>query len=97
MIWGKNFGKMIKEERLSWGMSRGRLQKLSHVDRETIADIENGKTYLKNDSLLKLVSLYNVPINELCNLSCHCDAIMKLEKILKHLKDNNIDLPESYF
>lgn len=43
MIWVKNFGKMIKEERLSWGMSRGRLQKLSHVDRETIADIENGK------------------------------------------------------
>ena len=40
MIWVKNFGKMIKEERLSWGMSRGRLQKLSHVDRETIADIE---------------------------------------------------------
>lgn len=43
MIWVKNFGKMIKEERLSWGMSRGCLQKLSHVDRETIADIENGK------------------------------------------------------
>lgn len=43
MIWVKNFGKMIKEERLSWGMSRGRLQKLSHVDRETITDIENGK------------------------------------------------------
>jgi len=43
MEWIKNFGKMIKGERLSWGMSRGRLQRLSHVDRETIADIENGK------------------------------------------------------
>lgn len=43
MEWIKNFGKMIKSERLSWGMSRGRLQRLSHVDRETITDIENGK------------------------------------------------------
>lgn len=43
MEWIENFGKLIKEERLSWGMSRGRLQRLSHVDRETIIDIENGK------------------------------------------------------
>lgn len=43
MIWIDNFGKMLKKERLSWGMSRRRLQRLSHVDRETIEDIENGK------------------------------------------------------
>lgn len=43
MKWKKNFGKMLKKERLSWGMSRRRLQKLSHVDRETIEEIENGK------------------------------------------------------
>lgn len=43
MIWIEDFGKMLKKERLSWAMSRGRLQRLSHVDRETIADIENGK------------------------------------------------------
>lgn len=43
MEWIENFGKMLKRERLSWAMSRGKLQRLSHVDRETIADIENGK------------------------------------------------------
>ena len=42
MKWKKDFGKEIKNERLSWGMSRGRLSKLSHLDRETISDIENG-------------------------------------------------------
>ncbi len=42
MKWKKNFGKELKYERLSWGMSRGKLERLSHVDRETIADIENG-------------------------------------------------------
>lgn len=43
MEWIENFGRMLKRERLSWGMSRGKLQRLSRVDRETIADIENGK------------------------------------------------------
>ena len=39
MEWIENFGRMLKRERLSWGMLRGKLQRLSHVDRETIADI----------------------------------------------------------
>ena len=43
MIWIEDFGKMIKKERLSWGMSRRRLEKLSHVDIETIINIETGK------------------------------------------------------
>lgn len=43
MEWIKNFGKKLKGERLSWGMSRGRLARLSHVDKETIEDIEKGK------------------------------------------------------
>lgn len=43
MKWIKNFGKKLKNERKSWGMSKRRLERLSHVDRETIEDIENGK------------------------------------------------------
>ena len=43
MKWIKNVGKMIKRERLSWGMSLNRLSKLSKVDKETIEDIEKGK------------------------------------------------------
>lgn len=43
MEWINNLGKMLKKERLSWGMSRSRLAKLAYVDRETIVDIETGK------------------------------------------------------
>ncbi len=43
MNWIKNFGKKLKNERKSWGMSKRRLERLSHVDKETIEDIENGK------------------------------------------------------
>ena len=45
MIWKKNFGKEIKRERMSWGMSRTKLSRLSHVDRETIIDIKNPDFY----------------------------------------------------
>lgn len=43
MNWIKKFGKKLKNERKSWGMSKRRLERLSYVDRETIEDIENGK------------------------------------------------------
>ena len=87
----------LRKLRLEKGLSQENVALELGITQKAYSDIENGKTYLKKDSILKLVSLYDVPINELCNLSCHCDAIMKLEKILKYLKDNNIDLPESYF
>lgn len=66
------------------------------ITQKAYSDIEHGKTYLKNDSLLKLSLLYDVPVEKLCNLRYHCDAIVKLEKILKYFKDNNIELPENY-
>ena len=43
MKWEENLGKKIREERLSWGMSKKRLAKLSRVDKEMIEAIENGK------------------------------------------------------
>lgn len=41
--WIENVGKEIKQERLSWGMSRGKLARLSHIDKETIKEIETGQ------------------------------------------------------
>lgn len=37
------FGKIIRIERKSWGMSKRRLARLSYTDKETIEDIESGK------------------------------------------------------
>ena len=86
----------LRKLRLEKGLSQENVALELGITQKAYSDIENGKTYLKKDFLLKLASLYDVSINDLCNLSCHCDAIMKLEKILKHLKDNNIDIPENY-
>lgn len=58
MKWKENFGKELKRERLSWGMSRGRLAKLAHTDRETIANIENGK--IKNPDFYEMLNICEV-------------------------------------
>ena len=41
--WKKNFGKKLRKERLSWGMSRSKLSKRSHVDKFIIEEIEKGR------------------------------------------------------
>ena len=43
MVWKRNLGKLLKEERNEWGMSRRKLARLSYIDAETIEEIENGK------------------------------------------------------
>lgn len=58
MIWIEDFGKMIKKERLSWGMSRRRLEKLSHVDIETIINIETGK--ILNPDFYEMLNICDV-------------------------------------
>lgn len=86
----------LRKLRLEKGLSQENVALELGITQKAYSDIEHGKTYLKNDSLLKLSSLYDIPVEELCNLRYHCDALVKLEKILKYLKDNNIDLPENY-
>lgn len=57
MLWIDNIGKEIKSERMSWGMSRTKLSRLSHVDRETIEEIETGKIKNPNfDDMLNICS-----------------------------------------
>lgn len=58
MKWIKNVGKMIKKERLSWGMSLNRLSKLSKVDKETIEDIEKGK--IPNPDFFDMLNICDV-------------------------------------
>ena len=55
MKWKKDLGKRLKNERKSWGMSRRRLAKLSHVDIEVIEEIENG--IIKDPDLFDMLNI----------------------------------------
>ena len=53
-----NLGYILKKERRSWGMSRGRLARLSNTDKETIEDIESGK--IKNPDFFLILNICDI-------------------------------------
>ena len=53
-----NLGYILKKERQSWGMSRGRLARLSNTDKETIEDIESGK--IKNPDFFLILNICDI-------------------------------------
>lgn len=55
MIYIDDLGKIIRYERKSWGMSKRRLARLSHTDKETIEDIESGN--LKNPDFFLMLNI----------------------------------------
>ena len=58
MVWKRNLGKLLKEERNEWGMSRRKLARLSYIDAETIEEIENGK--IKNPDFYLMLRICEV-------------------------------------
>jgi transcriptional regulator with XRE-family HTH domain len=67
------------------------------ISQKSYSDMELGKVKLKDDIILRLSSLLEVSITELCALSCHCinDNETKLKKILSYLHEKNIIIPNS--
>ena len=55
MNWIDNLGEEIKKERKSWGMSKKRLARNSHVSIFTIEDIENG--IIKKPDLFDMLNI----------------------------------------
>lgn len=51
-----NAGDILKYERKSWNMSRGRLARLAYTDKETIEYIEKGYVCMMTPNVLKNVA-----------------------------------------
>ena len=66
------------------------------ITQKAYSDIENGKTTLKNDNILKLANILDLSPDDLCTISNSCSSIHKLknEALLKLLAQNNIDIPD---
>lgn len=52
----ENAGTILKYERKSWGMSRGKLAHLAFTDKETIEYIENGYVCMMSPNILKNIA-----------------------------------------
>ncbi|MBW1619376.1 helix-turn-helix domain-containing protein [Empedobacter falsenii] len=66
------------------------------ITQKAYSDIENGKTTLKNDIVVKLANILDLSPDDLCTISNSCGNIHKLknEELLKLLTQNNIDIPD---
>lgn len=66
------------------------------ITQKAYSDIENGKTALKNDIVVKLANILDLSPDDLCTISNSCGNIHKLknEELLKLLTQNNIDIPD---
>ena len=56
--WIDNLGKSLRKERKSWGMSLRRLARLSHIDKESIEEIERGIN--KNPDFFDMLNICEV-------------------------------------
>ena len=56
--WIDNLGKNLRRERKSWGMSLRRLARLSHIDKESIEEIERGLN--KNPDFFDMLNICEV-------------------------------------
>lgn len=56
--WIDNLGKNLRRERKSWGMSLRRLARLSHIDKESIEEIEKGIN--KNPDFFDMLNICEV-------------------------------------
>lgn len=57
-------GHQIKEVRMKKAISRRKLSMLSLVDYTTLMNIENGKVVPKIETLLKLVRILDIPLED---------------------------------
>ena len=66
------------------------------ISQKPYSDIEQGKTKMREDLLLKLSSILEISPFEICTISCQCNnkAEFKLNKLIKYLHSVNVLIPE---
>ena len=66
------------------------------ISQKAYSDIEQVKTKMREDLLLKLSSILEISPFEICTISCQCNnkAEFKLNKLIKYLHSVNVLIPE---
>ena len=66
------------------------------ISQKAYSDIEQGKTKMREDLLLKLSSILEISPFEICTISCQCNnkSEIKLNKLIEYLNSVNIVIPK---
>lgn len=91
---------MIRQTRRRLEMSQEFVAAKLGITQKAYSDIENGRTKIKSETLIKLAEIFNVSPSEICPIaeSCNCNlehsVVDKYKQLLQFLKDNNISVPD---
>lgn len=91
-----SYSEKIKKIRIEKNYSQEYVAFELGISQKSYSDLENGKTYLKQEYLEKLCGLYNLQPNFFCNLSYKCIVNTKFERLLEYLQENNIPIPKEF-
>lgn len=90
----------IKNIRNKKGLTQEELAFKLDISQKSYSDIENGKTKLKNNMLMKIVKALEVTPSIICPIyeQCGCDTDFQDEyiRLLEFVKSKNIPIPEEF-
>lgn len=85
---------LIRNKRLEKGLSQEYVSSYLEISQKTYSDIENGKTLLKRQYIIKLSEILDIPPTELCIISGHCNSCKSInDELIQLLKKNGIEVP----
>ena len=91
---------MIRKKRRELELSQEYVAMELGISQKAYSDIENGKTKIKNDVLFKIAEIFDIKPSEICPISDNCSCPEesvnrdKHDKLIKYLREKNIDFPE---
>jgi transcriptional regulator with XRE-family HTH domain len=86
----------LREIRLIKGLTQENVAYELGISQKAYSNLENGKTCLSQENLLKLSKIFNVTPDVFCKNSCEChtsNSSIK-EKMKLFLQDRGIELPD---
>lgn len=86
----------LRRLRREKNFSQEYIANLLEISQKAYSDIEQGKTILKTEIILKLATILDISPNDICQISCHCKSRHeeKNTKIIDYLKSQNITIPK---
>jgi transcriptional regulator with XRE-family HTH domain len=91
----KKYLEILRQVRRERNLSQEYMAEELNITQKAYSDIENGKTILKNDVILKLVNILDLSPKDLCSISSSCNSVNKIryEELFELLIENNISIP----
>lgn len=81
----KELGKQIKNLRIKNGYTQEKLSELLNISQRALSSIELGKNFITSDTLEKVLSVFNIELEDLFATNSYKDSDELLKMIYKNI------------